>query len=68
MRSLHILSRGAERWESKRMELRWLLAAVGKSEGGLCGVVGVMTVIEMLAYTMRLMRGRSAAVGWKNGR
>ena len=50
------------------MELRWLLAAVGKSEGGLCGVVGVMTVIEMLAYTMRLMRGRSAAVGWKNGR
>lgn len=53
MRLLHILSRGAERWESKRMELRWLLEAVGKSEGGLCGVVGGMMGIELLACTMR---------------
>ena len=56
MRSLHILPRGAERWKSKRMELRWLSAAVGKSEIGLCGVVGGMMVIEVLAGTMR--RGR----------
>ena len=27
---------------------RWVLAAVGKSEAGLCGVVGGMTVIVML--------------------
>ena len=39
---------------------RWLLA-VGKSEFGLCGGVGGMTVIEMLAGTMRLDRGRIAA-------
>lgn len=63
MRSLHILSRGAERWESKRMELRWLLSAVGKSEGGLDGVVGGMMGIELLAGTMRLERGGIAAVG-----
>ena len=35
---------------------RWVLSAVGKSEGGLDGVVGGMTVIVMLAYTMRLVR------------
>ena len=61
MRSLHILSRGAERWESKRMELRWLLAAAGKSEFGVCGVVGGMMVIELLAYTMRQDCGGIAA-------
>ena len=30
--------------------------AAGKSEIGLCGVVGGMMVIVMLAYTMRLVR------------
>ena len=35
---------------------RWLLAAVGKSEFGVCGVVGGMMVIELLAGAMR--RGR----------
>lgn len=43
------------------MNCRWLSAA-GKSEFGLCGVVGGMLAIEMLAYTMRLDRGRIAAV------
>ena len=41
---------------------------MGKREFGVCGVVGGMTVIVMLAYTMRLVRGRIAAVGWANGR
>ena len=35
---------------------------MGKSEFGLCGVVGGMMVIEMLAYTMRLVRGGIVAV------
>ena len=35
---------------------------VGKSEFGVCGVVGGMMVIELLAGTMRLDRGRIAAV------
>ena len=38
-----------------------LPAAAGKSEFGLCGVVGGMTVIVMLASTMRSVRGRIAA-------
>lgn len=38
------------------------LPAAEKSEGGLDGVVGGMTVIVMLAYTMRLLRGGIAAV------
>ena len=44
---------------------RWVLA-VGKSEFGVCGAVGGMMVIELLAGTMRLDRGRFAAgeVGW----
>ena len=42
---------------------RWVLAAAGKSEFGLCGVVGGMMVIELLAYTMRPDRGRFAAAG-----
>ncbi len=41
---------------------QWVLSAAGKSEGGLDGVVGGMTVIVMLAYTMRLLRGGIAAV------
>ena len=39
---------------------RWVLAA-GKSEFGLCGVVGGMMVIELLAGTMRRGRGGIAA-------
>lgn len=35
---------------------RWVVAALGKGEGGLDGVVGGMTVIVMLANTMRLVR------------
>ena len=35
---------------------RWVWAAAGKSEFGVCGVVGGMAVIELLAGTMR--RGR----------
>ena len=41
---------------------RWVLAAE-KSEFGVCGVVGGMMVIELLAGKMRLDRGRIAAVG-----
>ncbi len=36
---------------------------VGKSEFGLYGVVGGMTMIELLAYKMRSVRGGIAAVG-----
>ena len=36
--------------------------AFGKSELGLCGVVGGMMVIELLAGAMRRGRGRIAAV------
>ena len=39
---------------------RWVLAA-GKSEFGVCGVVGGMMVIELLAGTMRRGRGGFAA-------
>ena len=38
------------------------LLVVGKSEFGVCGVVGGMMVIELLAGTMRRRRGRIAAV------
>ena len=38
-----------------------MLAAAEKSEFGVCGVVGGMMVIEVLAGTMRLDRGRIAA-------
>ena len=37
------------------------LLVVGKSEFGVCGVVGGMMVIELLAYAMRWVRGRIAA-------
>ena len=40
-----------------------MLAAVGKREFGMCGVVGGMTVIVMLAYTMRQDCGGIVAVG-----
>ena len=39
------------------------LSALGKSEFGLYGVVGGKMVIELLAGTMRLVRGGIAAVG-----
>ena len=39
---------------------RWMLAAE-KSEFGVCGVVGGMMVIELLAYTMRQDCGGIAA-------
>ena len=47
------------------------LLVVGKSEFGLYGVVGGMTMdgmsmIELLAYTMRSVRGRIAAVRTEN--
>ena len=45
---------------------RCALAALVKSEFGLYSVIGVMTVIVMLAYTMMLVRGRIAAVGNEN--
>ena len=34
----------------------------GNANLSVCGVVAGLTVIVMLAYTMRLVRGRSAAV------
>ena len=40
---------------------RWVLAAAEKSEFGVCGVVGGMMVIELLAYTMRQDCGGIAA-------
>ena len=42
---------------------RWVLAAaVGKSEFGLYGVVGGMTVIVLLAFAMRQSRGCETAL------
>ena len=38
------------------------MLAAGKSEFGVCGVVGGIMVIELLAGTMRLDRGKIAAV------
>ena len=32
---------------------RWLLSAVGKCEGELYGLVGEMTMIVVIAYTIR---------------
>ena len=40
---------------------RWVLAALGKTDFGLYGVVGGMMVIELLAGKMRLDRGGIAA-------
>ena len=39
----------------------WRLLAARKSEFGVCGVVGGMMVIELLAGAMRRGRGRIAA-------
>ncbi len=43
-----------------------MFTAAEKSEFGLCGVVGGMMVIELVAYTMRSVRGRIAAVRTEN--
>ena len=40
---------------------RWVLAAVGKSEFGLYGMVGGMTVIALVACTMRQVCCETAA-------
>ena len=45
---------------------RWVVAALGKSEFGLCGGVGGMTGIVMLANTMRLVCGRIAAASFSS--
>ena len=42
------------------------VSAAGKSEFGVCGVVGGMTMIELLAYAIRSVRGRIAATGNEN--
>ena len=42
---------------------RWVLAALGKTDFGVYGVVGGMIAIELLAGKMRLDRGGIAAVG-----
>ena len=47
-----------------------LAAALGKSELGLCGVVGGMmiVVVVVVAFAMRLARGESAAaMRWTSG-
>ena len=44
----------------------WLVLAAEKSEFGLYGVVGGMTMIELLAYKMRSVSGRIAAVENEN--
>ena len=41
---------------------RWVLAALGKTDFGLYGGGGGMTVMGVWAYTMRLVRGGVAAV------
>ena len=42
---------------------RWVLAALGKTDFGLYGVVGGMMVIALLAFTMRSGRISPEAVG-----
>lgn len=44
-----------------------MLAALGKTDFGLYGGGGGMTVMAVLAFTMRLVRGGIAAVDWENG-
>ena len=46
---------------------RWVLSAVGKTDFGLYGVVGGMTVMAVLAFTMRQVRDRIAAVENRKG-
>ena len=44
---------------------RWVVAALGKSELGWCGVVGGMMVVVLLAFAMRLVRdGIAAEMCW----
>ena len=47
---------------------RWVVAALGKSELGLCGLVDGMMVGVVVAFAMRLVRGGSAAaMRWTSG-
>ena len=46
---------------------RWVLAALGKTDFGLYGGVGGMMVIALLAFTMRLVRGRNATLSLSMG-
>ena len=46
---------------------RWVLAAVGKTDFGLYGVVGGMMVIALLAFTVRPVRGRNATLSLPMG-
>ena len=47
---------------------RWVVAALGKSELGWCGVVGGMMVVVVVAFAMRLVRGGgAAAMRWTSG-
>ena len=46
---------------------RWVLAALGKTDLGLYGVVGGMMVIALLAFTMRPGRGRNATLSLSMG-
>ena len=41
---------------------RWVLAALGKIEFGFCGVGCGMTVMALLAFTMRIVRRGNDAV------
>ena len=50
----------------KQSDCRWV-SALETSEFGLIGVVGGMTMIELLAYTMRSICGGIAAVGNEGG-
>ena len=54
---------GIQDWTS----CRWVLAALGKTDFGLYGVVGGMMVIALLAFTMRPVRGRNASVSLSMG-
>ena len=45
----------------------WVLAALGKTDFGVYGVVGGMMVIALLAFTMRPVRGRNATVSLSMG-
>ena len=47
---------------------RWVVAALGKSEFGLHGVVGGMMVVVAVAFAMRLARdGSAVAMRWTSG-
>ena len=47
---------------------RWVLAALGKTDFGLYGIVGGMMVVVVVAFAMRLACGGSAAaMRWTSG-